>query len=142
MAIQVSTRLVLNHAEIERVLVGPQGPVAKDLVRRAQRVTDQAKVNASGRPGPNVDTGRLRSSIHWRLVTGAGGLYAEVGTTVSYAKGLEEGNPPHTIRPSRRKALYWKGARHPVALVHHPGNRPLPFLVPALAAGHGSYVAT
>lgn len=136
------TRLVLNPAQIQAALTGPQGPTARDLVRRGQRVVDQARVNASGRPGPNVDTGRLRSSIHWRLVSGANGIFIEVGTTVSYARGLEFGNPPHVIRPRTRQALYWRGARHPVARVNHPGNRPLPFLVPALAAAHGSYVAT
>jgi hypothetical protein len=28
------------------------------------------------------------------------------------------------IRPRRKKALYWPGARHPVARVQHPGARP------------------
>ncbi len=141
MAVRVSTRLVLDHSAIQAVLTSPDGPVARDLIRRAQRVTEQAKVNASGRPGPNVDTGRLRSSIHWRLVTGPGGLYAEVGTTVSYARGLEFGNAPHVIRPNTKKALWWKGAKNPWAVVHHPGNRPLPFLYPALFAAHGNAVA-
>ena len=28
---------------------------------------------------------------------------------------------PYLIRPRRKKALYWKGARHPVKVVRHPG---------------------
>lgn len=141
MAVRVSTRLILNHAAIQQVLVSPDGPVAKDLIRRAQRVTDQAKVNASGRPGPNVDTGRLRSSIHWRLVSGPEGLFAEVGTTVGYARYVEFGTAPHTIRPNVKQALWWKGATNPWKVVHHPGSRAYPFLVPALSAAHGSAVA-
>jgi len=138
----LTARLVLNHAQIQQVLTSAEGPVARDMIRRGQRVVDQARVNASGRPGPNVDSGRLRSSLHWRLVSGGAGIFIEVGTTVSYARGLEFGNAPHVIRPRSKRALYWKGAQHPYRLVNHPGNRPLPFLVPALSAAHGSYVAT
>ena len=29
---------------------------------------------------------------------------------------------PRTIRPKRKKALYWPGAAHPVARVDHPGS--------------------
>lgn len=83
--------VIWDFVALDRLLRGPQGPVASDLARRAQRVTDQAKVNASGRPGPNVDTGRLRSSISWRLGEDTEGLYAEIGTGVPYGRILELG---------------------------------------------------
>lgn len=105
--------LVLHPGVIEHALHSPAGPVARDLARRAQRIQSQAVVNASGRPGPNVVTGRLRSSIHWRLVSDAAGLYALVGTTVYYARYVEFG----TDR-----------------------SGPYPFLRPAMAAGHGTHV--
>lgn len=54
------------------------------------------------------------------------------GTNVSYARDVEFGTGPHVIVPVRRKALWWKGARHPVPKVRHPGTRPHPFLRPAI----------
>lgn len=126
--------LVLNPAAMQRLLASPAGPVGRELSRRAVRVESQAKINASGRPGPKVQTGRLRSSITWHLGIDGRGLFARIGTNVSYARGIELGNPPHTIVAVNKQALFWKGAAHPVRVVHHPGNRPMPFLRPALAA--------
>lgn len=76
-----------------------------------------------------VDTGRLRSSI--RPTFHDNGLAAEVGTDVAYAADVEYGTAPHEIRPKRKKALFWKGADHPVRRVKHPGTRARPFLFPA-----------
>lgn len=97
----------LNEEALVALLTGPSGPVAADLARRAIRVESQAKMNASGRPGPNVITGRLRGSITWRLGEDAGGLYADIGTNVEYA--------PYVEFPTSRSPGY-------------------PFLQPALAA--------
>lgn len=94
----MADRLVLNPAGLQAVLAGPNGPVAQNLLRRAIRVEAQAKHNASGRPGPRVRTGRLRSSITHRLVRGPLGLEAQVGTRVHYAPYLEFGTdtaPPY-----------------------------------------------
>jgi hypothetical protein len=51
---------------------------------------------------------------------------------VLYAPAVHAGTRPHTIRPTRKKALYWKGALHPVRLVEHPGTRANPFMTRAL----------
>jgi hypothetical protein len=81
-----------NDGALSRLLTGPDGPVARDLARRAIRVQNQAKINASGRPGPRVRTGRLRSSISWRLrTTSHGTLVADIGTNVFYGRFLETG---------------------------------------------------
>lgn len=101
--------LIWNEVELARLLRSPLGPTALDLSRRAIRVQNQAKLNATGRPGPRVDTGRLRSSISWRLGEDAQGLYADIGTGVPYGRILELG----LTRNGRR----------------------FPFLVPALQAG-------
>lgn len=42
---------------------------------------------------------------------------------VDYGEVLEEGSKPHTITPKNGKALYWKGAAHPVKKVNHPGTK-------------------
>ncbi len=95
--------LYLNEGVIQAALHSPAGPVGRDLSLRAQHVQSQAVVNASGRPGPNVRTGRLRASLHWRLVTG-GDLYALVGTTVYYARYVEFGTPKAPAYPFLRPA--------------------------------------
>jgi hypothetical protein len=35
------------------------------------------------------------------------------------------------IVPTNKKALFWKGASHPVKKVNHPGTKAQPFLFPA-----------
>lgn len=128
------TRVVFNDAALTTLLTGEQGPVARDLLRRAINVQNQAKINATGRPGPMVQTGRLRTSITHEIAKDSAGLFARIGTNVTYGIYVELGTPPHIIRARNKKALHWKGARHPVALVHHPGTQPFPYLRPALAA--------
>lgn len=109
----MTVRMILNEHAIEQLLRDPDGMVADDLKRRAINVESQAKLNASGRPGPNVDTGRLRSSITWELVHRPGGeLVARIGSNVEYARYVEEGGDP-------------AGSRGPG----------YPYLVPALQAG-------
>ena len=86
-----------NPTELAELLAGPQGPVARDLLRRGVRVESQAKINATGREygdgsrGPRVRTGWLRSSIAHELGRDSQGLYVDVGTNVPYAKPLELG---------------------------------------------------
>lgn len=36
---------------------------------------------------------------------------------------LDTGTKAHTIRARHKKALYWKGAAHPVRSVRHPGTK-------------------
>lgn len=42
---------------------------------------------------------------------------------VDYGGILEEGSKAHIITPKNGKALYWKGAAHPVKQVSHPGTK-------------------
>lgn len=145
----MAARIVWNEAALSELLRGPQGAVAADLERRARNVESQAKLNASGRPGPNVRTGRLRSSITHEITSDSRGLVARIGSNVEYARHVEEGTPPRrittrlsrglppsgrrTVKP-RPRALHWPGARHPVLAVNHPGTLARPYLRPALAA--------
>jgi len=59
------------------------------------------------------------------------GLGWVVGWRQKVLTFLEYGTRPHMIYPREKKALYWKGALHPVKKVHHPGTKPQPFLRPA-----------
>lgn len=99
-------RVVFNQVALNQLLDTPEGAVGLDLQRRAFNVESQAKLNASGRPGPRVRTGRLRSSITHEVVTDLNsGLVARVGTNVEYAYPLETGLPSGVKYPFLGPAL-------------------------------------
>lgn len=76
----------------------------------------------------NVKTGHLRRSIAYRTTMTQGVIHT---SNVKYARGIEEGFKPHLIKAKNKKALYWKGAKHPVKVVRHPGYKGSPYLRPA-----------
>lgn len=65
-------------------------------------------------------TSRLRNSVTYH----ASGTAVVISSNVEYAAIHQHGGrtKPHTIRPRRKKALFWPGADHPVNLVNHPGS--------------------
>ena len=71
-----------------------------------------------------VKTGQLKRSV---LPTFSH-LRAVIEPRAKHAIFVHEGTRPHEIRPVRKKALYWKGALHPVMSVHHPGTKGNPFM--------------
>lgn len=85
------TRFIWREAGFQQLLRGPTSPIARELARRATNVQNRAKLNASGRPGPRVDTGRLRSSITHVIEADSRGPVARVGTNVVYGRYLETG---------------------------------------------------
>jgi hypothetical protein len=101
----MQARVVPNDVALQTLLYGPQSGIARDLARRAVKVQNQAKLNASGRPGPNVDTGRLRSSIAWELREQDGRITARIGTNVEYGYYLETGLRNGATYPFLKPAL-------------------------------------
>ncbi len=77
--------LVLNQPAIDAMLKGPNGLVARDILRRTLRVTAEAKRRCP------VATGRLRSSIRYTMRSTVGGPVGVVGSDVSYATYQEDG---------------------------------------------------
>lgn len=75
-------------------------------------------------------TGTLQRSILPEFES----LHGEVKVNEKYGLFLEEGTSPHDIYPRNKKALMWKGAMHPVKVVHHPGMAARPFFQPAIQA--------
>ena len=67
-------------------------------------------------------------------VASIGNSMAVVGTDINYAAPVVYGSRPHIIRPKDKQALWWRGAQHPVMLVHHPGTKPNPFMQDGLLA--------
>jgi hypothetical protein len=109
---------VLDRAQLQQMLKGPNGAVAKDMLKRALKVEAQAKRNLNDNDPRRVDTGRLRASITHELRLGHT-FVARVGTNVVYALYVHEGTglygPRHQlIVPKNKKVLRWKtrsGAR-------------------------------
>lgn len=100
--------------------------VQKVLKKSGFNIEAKAKLNITN--NGSVKTGHLRRGI----TTDVGNMEVTVHTSnIKYARGVEEGTRPHTIRAKNKKALYWKGAKHPVKSVRHPGSRAKPFLIPA-----------
>lgn len=93
------SRVRMDPGAIDALFSSPDGPVGKDLARRAVRVEGTAK-----RLCP-VDTGRLRSSITHDIEHDSGGLVAFVGTNVSYAIFVELGTRYTRSQPFLRPAL-------------------------------------
>jgi hypothetical protein len=86
-------------------------------------------------------TGHLGRSIVPGTVTRD---HATVEARTPYAATVELGSKPHIIRPKKAKVLAWGGTRrlsgtlatgsaptHFARLVHHPGTKPYPYLIPA-----------
>jgi HK97 gp10 family phage protein len=69
-------------------------------------------------------TGNLQRSIKWTYVP----IVSKIVPMADYALPVHEGSKPHTILPVRARALYWKGAPHPVMRVMHPGTKGNPFV--------------
>jgi phage gpG-like protein len=79
--------------------------IMPNLIKRAIQVEAAAKRNASGRPGPNVITGRLRGSITWRPGMDELSPYVDIGTNVFYAPFVELGTSRAPAYPFLRPAL-------------------------------------
>ena len=100
--------------------------VQKVLKKSGFNIESKAKLNITN--NGSVKTGHFRRGI----ATDVGNMEVTVHTSnIKYARGVEEGTRPHAIRAKNKKALYWKGAKHPVKSVRHPGSRAKPFLIPA-----------
>ena len=116
-------KFVIDLKEVSKEI---RSDVQKVLVNSGFNIEAQAKINLD-RNG-SVKTGHLRRGI----TTNVGNMEVTVHTSnIKYARLVEEGTRPHTIRAKNKKALYWKGARHPVRSVRHPGSKAKPYLIPA-----------
>lgn len=96
---------VWDGKALDTLFSSTSGPVAKMLKRKGIAVQRAAKKNASGRPGPNVQTGRLRSSITEELGVDGDELVERIGTDVSYAPYVELGTSRAPAYPFLRPAL-------------------------------------
>lgn len=84
----------------------------------ADVIAEEARVRAPKNTGALVRSIKVkRRGTHWRVTVGT-----------DHWRYIEYGTPPHRIRPARKKALYWDGAKHPMGMVRHPGIQANPFM--------------
>lgn len=91
----------INQTAIEQLVTNPASPIYRHMVAVGATVSAVAKVKAS------VDTGRLRQSIDFELISRPPELTARVFAPVDYAEVVHEGHGE--IRPRRAKVLRWRG---------------------------------
>lgn len=137
----------LDPGAIRAQLTGPGGAIARDLIRRGQRVENKAR-----RLCP-VDEGRLRASISTEVRGSGSSLTIRIGSNLEYAIYVEEGTGIYAgrgyITPKRGTYMRWprknnsgSGSRRYsggrtstyVFAKRVKGVRPRPFLRPALDA--------
>lgn len=119
-------KVVLNQAVINSL--GSHPPVDRDMRRRAHRVQTAGQLIA-----PRI-TGHYAGAIHVDRLPKAG---YRVTAGADYAKYVEWDTRPHIIRPRVKKALFWPGAAHPVAIVRHPGTTGQHIMARALKQAEG-----
>ena len=114
----------LNKFSVE---VGKLSDEIKDDVRKVVK-NSAFNIERNAKSSASVKTGHLRRSISTKM----GDMEATIHTSnLKYAPMVEFGTRPHIIRAKNKKALYWKGAKHPIRRVNHPGSKAKPYLIPA-----------
>lgn len=118
----------VDNAALTQFINDPDGPIKKDLRRRANNVQRRARQLVG------VKTGALRQSIQVKELQTLVTPSISIGSQLPYALAHHEGTRPHTIDPNSERLLRFKVAGKVVYArrVQHPGTRPNPYLARAL----------
>ena len=95
----------------------------------ALRVAEKLREIATRQGNVPFDKGDLRKA---HVVEPSGTDDAILSVNTPYARAVHDGRPAITIKPKKRKGLYWKGANHPVKSVRQPARKGDPWLVRAV----------
>ena len=102
---------------------------ANELPGKLQKLVTESGMITQGniQDETPVRTGNAQSSIRREnLGNFSVRIFPDLGIA-PYVEWLIRGTEPHEIVPVNAKALYWKGADHPVKKVMHPGTAANPF---------------
>jgi len=113
------------HPEWENFRQSESGVIGKDLLRRARRLQQLARISAPRK------TGLLAASITIRYSRGLFNPSVNIGARVPYAYWVHEGTRPHKIRAHRDKLMRFVIKGRVVYIrdsVNHPGTRPTKYL--------------
>lgn len=130
----VTTQVFINGAALNSMLNGPNGPVARDLQQRGERIADRMKVTA-----PRV-SGNLAANIRSALVIDVGqleirvGIFGRAARAVPYVKFVT-GGTQGPIRPKRARVLRFVVNGRVVYAKEVRGQAANNFMVEAMSAG-------
>jgi len=79
-----------------------------------------------------VNTGDLRKAHITTVTEQNDGKLITLSNNLPYARAVHDGRPAMTIRPKNKKALYWKGAAHPVKAVRQKERQGNPYFTNSL----------
>lgn len=119
-----AARIEIRAGGVNGLLLSPDSPVMKELVRKARRVQRNARRMAPGRMGR-----RVRSVVV--------GRHVRVESNHPATLYVVRGTRPHQIRPRTRQVLKFTTKRGTVfaRVVNHPGTKPNDFMTKALRLG-------
>ncbi len=100
-----------------------------NLQRITLQVAEKLREIATRQGNVPFDKGDLRKS---HVVEPSGTENAILSANTPYARAVHDGRPAQTIKPKRKKALIWKGARNPVKAVKQPARKGNPWLIRAV----------
>ena len=113
-----------------KVKMKPDGnTLARPFQKNYDPVVDEELASLANQVNENIraeapkKSGRLRAG-HRVVKRGAMRYELEIDPKIKYAGPVRYGTGPRIIKPRVKKVLAWSGARHPVKMVRHPGNRP------------------
>jgi hypothetical protein len=119
-AVQGLDQLISSYRQAPKI-------IGDEMLRSMTRIVIQGE--AISKRLVRKKTRTTARSITHKVSKLGNGVRGEWGTVYKVGLWLEKGTKPHKI--TGNPWLYWKGARHPVRFVNHPGTRPYPFIKPA-----------
>lgn len=100
-----------------------------NIQRITLQIAEKLREIATRQGNVPFDKGDLRKS---HVVEPSGDMDAILSANTPYARAVHDGRPAITIKPKRKKALAWKGARHPAKSVKQPSRKGNPWLARAV----------
>lgn len=100
-----------------------------NLQRITLQVAEKLREIATRQGNVPFDKGDLRKA---HVVEPSGTQDAILSANTPYARAVHDGRPAVTIKPKGKKALAWKGARHPAKSVTQPARTGDPWLTRAV----------
>lgn len=100
-----------------------------NLQKYALQIAEKLREIATRQGNVPFDKGDLRKA---HVVEPSGSEDALVTANTPYARAVHDGRPAVTIKPKRKKALAWKGGRHPAKSVKQPARKGNPWLARAV----------
>ena len=121
-------KVEINSARLRYTLNAPEGPVGREMKKRAEVAREFARSKVGKR------TGQLAMSIYIEHSPALGGQKIRIGSNLPYAYYHHEGTKPHLIHARDGGILRFSSRGRVVysRVVMHPGTKPNRYLADAI----------